>query len=97
MWQHLFRFTKFRFFQSFVSSIYIRIVVVALAKLFKQNIVTGCNCFNKDPTNIFNDPLYQEQVEMVIGFQIGQYVYAHKLGAKILLRALVIHINDDET
>jgi hypothetical protein len=70
------------------------------AKLFKQNIVAGCNCpideSNSD-TNLFNDPLYQIQSDMVIGYQIGQYVYAHKVGSETFLKALVIHINDDGT
>jgi hypothetical protein len=69
------------------------------AKLFKQNIVTGCNCpIDADKNlNIFNDPLYQEQADVVIGFQIGQYVYAHKVDSKTSLKAIVININDDGT
>jgi hypothetical protein len=67
------------------------------AKLFKQNIVTGCNCLYKDELNLFNDPLYQEQAEIVVGFQVGQYVYAHKVGSETSLKAIVIKINDDGT
>jgi len=67
------------------------------AKLFKQNIVTGCNCLYKSDTNLFNDPLYQNQPDVGIGFRIGQYVYARKLGSENLLRALVINVNDDGT
>jgi hypothetical protein len=69
------------------------------AKLFKQNIVTGCNCPTDANTNsnIFHDPLYKEQVDAVIGFQIGQYVYARKVDSETSLKALVINVNKNGT
>ena len=67
------------------------------AKLFKQNIVTGCNCRDNSEINVFNDPLYQLPEEVTIGFSIGQHVYANKKGSDIFLKATVISINEDRT
>lgn len=67
------------------------------AKLFNQNIVTGCNCLDKPNANIFNDPLYQLPEEVTIEFSIGQYVYANKKGSDLFVKAKVININEDGT
>jgi hypothetical protein len=67
-------------------------------KTTKTNIVTGCNCPEKDlqgSIQIYNNPAFQPfSSNNSYQFQVGEYVYAKKNGNTFYTRAQITDINN---
>ena len=69
-------------------------------KTVKTNIINGCDCPIQDQTlntlqdiRLYNNPLYQPEPSGIYAFQVGDFVYAIKLGTDYYSKAIVTGVD----